>query len=273
MFVKTIKPSRLLEEYIENYIYIEGNNKGISLPKTNMSLVFNLGDAFKLFHDNSFSSAANYYKHWIAGIQTKPNYVESYGKSRMFTIQFKIVGCYAFFKEPLSLFKNEFITLDNVFSYEAEEIWEKMLSAKTLEEQVLIIEDFLFEKLIKKKINYNKIKGIKTLLNENNLSNVNAMTKELNTSRKHLNQLFNNYIGVSTKTLLSIIRINHSYRIISKENQDNLSILAYEMNYADQAHFNNNFKQLTGLTPTEYIHIYRSFPSMKITPHYIPFLK
>lgn len=272
MFFKTIKPSKPLDEYIENYIYIEGNNKGTSLPKTNLSVVFNLGEAFKLFHDNSLTSFTHYKKHWITGIQTKPNYVESYGTSKMFTIQFKTVGCYAFFSEPLSLFKNEFLTLDHVFSEEAEEIWERLNCAQNLEDKVVIVENFLIGKLIKRQTHNRKIDGIKTMLNHHP-DRVNNITADLNISRKHLYHLFNNYIGVSPKTLLSIIRLKSMYQTMSSTLPDKLSYLAYELDFSDQAHFNNNFKQLTGLKPTEYIRHANSFPTMKTTPHYIPILR
>ena len=273
MNIKKIKPCKPLDEYIENYIYIEGNNKGTSLPKINMSLVFNLGDAFKLFDDDSYTSFTNYKKHWIAGIQTKPNYAESYGTSRMFTIQFKTVGCYAFFKEPLHLFKNEFITLDNLFANQADETWEQLICSLTIEAKVRIVEKFLLEKLIKRQSKNEKIERIGTILSQSDLGRVNHITTELNTSRKHLLHLFNNYIGVSPKTLLSIFRLNNTYQSISKLYPDKLSFLAYEMDFSDQAHFNNNFKKHTGLKPIEYIQFVKSFSSMKNTPHFIPIIK
>lgn len=273
MQLKKIKPSKPLDEYIENYIYIEGNNKGTSLPKTNLSVVFNLGDAFKLFDDNSFTSYTNYTKHWIAGIQSKPNYVESYGTSRMFTIQFKTIGCYAFFNEPLSHFKNEFISLDHVFSEEAEEIWERLMCAQSLADKVVIVENFFIGKLIKRESNNKKMEEIKALLHNLHIGKVNNMTTELKISRKHLHHLINTYIGVSPKTLLSIIRLKTTYQTMSSILPDKLSYLANEMDFSDQAHFNNNFKQLTGLKPTEYIKLVNSFPTLITTPHYIPILR
>ncbi|MEL6628284.1 MAG: hypothetical protein AAFQ92_22350, partial [Bacteroidota bacterium] len=55
-------PKFPLDSYIDSIIYIEGNNKGTGLPKTAMSLVFNLEDHFKLFTDGSFSKHIDYKK-------------------------------------------------------------------------------------------------------------------------------------------------------------------------------------------------------------------
>ena len=48
-------PKFPLDNYIDSIIYIQGNNKGTGLPKTAMSLVFNLNDNFKLFTDQNFT--------------------------------------------------------------------------------------------------------------------------------------------------------------------------------------------------------------------------
>src|SRR5690606_12822030 len=98
--------------YIESIIFIEGNNKGTGLPKTAMSLVFNLEDSFKLFTDREFTQHIDYKKYWVAGLQTKPRNVESYGKSHMFVVQFKTLGAFVFLNDPLHYYTNDYIPLD-----------------------------------------------------------------------------------------------------------------------------------------------------------------
>ncbi|MBK8414369.1 MAG: hypothetical protein IPL22_07550 [Bacteroidetes bacterium] len=47
--------------------------------------------------------------------------------------------------------------------------------------------------------------------------------------------------------------------------------MAYELEYFDQAHFNNDFKRFTDLKPTEYVKLTEHIPSLKHVPHFIPF--
>ncbi len=79
-------PKAPLNGYVDSIIYVEGNNKGVGFPKTAMSLVFNLNDPFKLFTDPQFTRFIDYKKYWVAGLQTQPTYVESYGESKMIVI-------------------------------------------------------------------------------------------------------------------------------------------------------------------------------------------
>src|ERR1043166_2831987 len=116
-------PRPPLSNYVDCIIYIEGNNKGVGFPKTAMSLAFNLNDSFKLFTDKQFTRFIDYKKYWVAGLQTQPTYVESYGESKMVVIQFRTLGAYVFLNQPLKSFTNNYIDLDSIFQHEADEVW------------------------------------------------------------------------------------------------------------------------------------------------------
>lgn len=236
-----------------------------------MSLVFNLNDYFKLFTDNSFSEFANYKRYWIAGLQLGPNYVENYGTSKMIVIQFKTIGAFIFFQNPLHEFTDSFVKLDDVFSQDAEETWEQLQEAETVKEKILTTENFLYRKLLRNKFPHEKLlTAVDFLLNQSVDISVESVCKKVGVSRKHLNSLFKDYAGVSTKTMQSLYRFQHLLVKISKNPDINLTSLAYEMDYTDMSHFSNDFKKLTGIYPTAYIKLVKTTPSLKVVPHFIP---
>ncbi len=264
-------PSAPLNQYVDFILYLEGNNKGAGLPKTAMSLVFNLNDNFKLFSDNTFSSFIDYKKYWIAGLQLKPSYVESYGTSKMVVIQFKTMGAFLFFKNPLYEFTDTYVKLDDIFSKEAERTWMQLQEAETFKEKLLITENFLYRKLLIDKVPNSKlITAASYLLNYSENISVESVCKKTGVSRKHLNMLFKEYTGVSTKTMQSLYRFQNLLLRISKNPHLNLTSLAYEMDYSDMSHFSNDFKRFTGIYPSAYIKIVIENPTLKIVPHFIP---
>lgn len=265
-------PKFPLDNYIDSIIYIEGNNKGTGLPKTAMSLIFNLEDSFKLFTDKEFTKYIDYKKHWVAGLQTKPTNVESYGTSKMLVVQFKTLGAFIFLNDPLHYYTDNYISLDNIFNKEANETWEQLQEAQSLNEKFLFVENFLYRKLLTNKLpNKKLISTIKILLdNRTNLS-INEICKQFNISRKHLNNLSKEYAGVSPKMLSSLNRLQTTLKTISFSKSDKLTNVAYELEYFDQAHFNNDFKRFTNIKPTEYVKLVEQNPTMKIVPHFIPF--
>jgi len=265
-------PKFPLSSYVESIIYIEGNNKGTGLPKTAMSLVFNLEDSFKLFTDKDFMEYVDYKKYWVAGLQTKPTNVESHGVSKMLMIQFKTLGAFMFLKEPLHHYTNKYVMLDSIFNREADETWEQLQEAKNIKEQCLIAEQFLYQKLVASKLpNDRALSAIITLLSSSSNYSIHEICKQINVSRKHLNNLSKQYIGVSPKKMASLTRLQTTLRTICNADAKKLTQVAYELEYFDQAHFNNDFKRFTDLKPTAYKKLIEQNAVMKIVPHFIAF--
>lgn len=266
-------PSNPLSSYVDKIFYVEGNSKGAGLPKVCMSLVFNLADSFKLFSDTNFAQFTDYKKYWLAGFQLSPRYVESYGESKMIIIQFKTIGTLAFIKEPLNLFTNDYVHLDNINKQKAEETWERLQEAETLTEKFLITENFLYQCLLANRLtDVGLLKSFNTLLQNNSGASISSVCKQIGISRKHLNHLTKEYIGVSPKTLSMLHRFQTTLQKLSRAKSDNLTSLAYEMDYYDQSHFSNEFKRLSGLKPSEYLKLKEKVPSLEIFPHFLPSL-
>lgn len=265
------QPKFPLNCYVDKILYLEGNNKGAGLPKINMSLVFNLHDSFKLYANKEFTEFTHYQKYWIAGFQTKPSFVESYGESKMIVVQFKTLGAFVFLNQPLHNFTNQYVTLDNIFRNEAEETWDQLKQAETVMEKILLTENFLYRKLLADKMPKEKLLiEIDKAIQENNYTTITSICRQFNISRKHLNFLFKESIGVSPKTLSTLYRFQNILKTISQAKPEKLTDFAHELEYFDQAHFNNDFKRFAGLNPTEYVKIVEAKPSLKIIPHFLP---
>jgi AraC-like DNA-binding protein len=264
-------PTLPLSEYVDCIVYIEGNNKGIGFPKTAMSLVFNLDDSFKLFADNRFLQFTDYKKYWVAGLQTEPTYVESYGKSKMVVIQFKTAGAWFFLKQPLKYFTGNYIDLDCIFKTDAAETWERLSETVSVPEKILLVENFLRKKLITGETpRWKLLPAVEMLFKNQSPVSIEAVCREYNVSRKHLNYLFKEYLGISPKMLSSLNRFQKMLQAIGRSGRDKLTNIAYELDFFDQAHFNNNFKKFTGLKPNEYARNLELTPSLKIVPHFLP---
>jgi AraC-like DNA-binding protein len=264
-------PKFPLGKYVDCIIYIEGNNKGVGFPKTSMSLVFNLNDSFKLYTDKEFTNYIDYKKHWVAGLQTKPTYVESYGESKMIVVQFKTTGAYVFLNQPLHSFTDNYITLDCVFNNFAEEAWEQLHEAQTINEKILVTENFLLRNLLTIKMpNEKLLTSIDLLFRSKENLPIYEICRQHCISRKHLNFLFREHLGVSPKMMSSLNRLQNVLQKIRQSKPEKLTSFAYELDYFDQAHFNNNFKKFTGLRPGDYLKNAAIKPTLKIIPHFLP---
>ncbi len=69
-----------------------------------------------------------------------------------------------------------------------------------------------------------------------------------------LQRLFATYLGIGPKAVLARYRLHDALDLLDRGEADDLAGLAFELGWADQAHFSHDFRAAVGLTPTEYGH-------------------
>ena len=70
-------------------------------------------------------------------------------------------------------------------------------------------------------------------------------------SARHLNRLFNTYIGMNAKTFSRLVRINYAVSLL-KTGNSSLTALAQQAGFFDQAHFIREFETVCGAAPSKY---------------------
>ncbi|WP_412891453.1 helix-turn-helix domain-containing protein [Beduini sp.] len=70
-------------------------------------------------------------------------------------------------------------------------------------------------------------------------------------STRHLNRLFNLYLGMSIKAFSRLVRINKSITMLN-ETTHTLAFVCEKLEYYDVSHFVKDFKIVCGITPQEY---------------------
>ena len=65
-------------------------------------------------------------------------------------------------------------------------------------------------------------------------------------------RLFSDYVGVSPKWVIRRFRLHDAASRLAKDEDVNLTHLAQDLGYSDQAHFTRDFKALVGRSPSDY---------------------
>lgn len=89
---------------------------------------------------------------------------------------------------------------------------------------------------------------------ENNYNNdirLSDIAKKHFINSQYLSKLFKKTIGINYSEYLFNTRIEHA-KILLKETDKNLSLIAYETGFENMSYFCNRFKKKTGITPKEY---------------------
>jgi AraC family transcriptional regulator len=79
------------------------------------------------------------------------------------------------------------------------------------------------------------------------------MAKQVHLSPFHFARQFKRTVGTSPYRFVLQLKIEHA-KMAMKKCKGSIIDIAHELNFADQAHFSNTFKKVTGISPRRYLH-------------------
>ncbi|WP_244309945.1 helix-turn-helix domain-containing protein [Leptospira mtsangambouensis] len=247
MKIFTYFPTAMLLPFVQKYLIIESKD-GIEnriLPNPNLVLSFQLRGNLRSFESNTVYDLP---RTGIAGLRKTARKIIYPKNSSALLVILTGIGAAGFFGEPISEFYGKTIALNNFISNRLiENLEEQLFFAKSNEECILLVEDFL----IRNKKNRTIDPSINTTLQKINLSKgqikMNDIKQGLPISLDSLEKKFKESIGTTPKQYANLLRIHTLIR--SYTNETNLTNLAQKAGYFDQSHFNKEFKLFTGESP------------------------
>lgn len=256
MNYKKFKPSQELQSFVKFYWDLKGEKsntpvKNTIIPDGTMKLIFHYGDLYWHHPENKESFLQP--RCFLIGQLTKPYVVEPEGVTGSFVVRFHPNGFLPFTSIPIKDMENRPVPLQKLFGDEGVVLEKKILNGVDARDRISIIEEFLLNMLKKEQVIDRIVaSAVETISTHNGQLSINDLTQEMNHSRRFLARKFSSNVGLSPKQLSKIIRLQTALKKMLEGNNDNLTDLAYDNEYFDQAHFIKDFKEFTGLTPKEF---------------------
>ncbi|MDY7395068.1 helix-turn-helix domain-containing protein [Aureibaculum sp. 2210JD6-5] len=258
MNYQTFRPHSDLESLVSCYWTLEvpvqnETQKQRIIPDGCIEMAFILGDDIKRYtsEDNFILQP----RAMVLGQTIEPFYIEPTGYVNTFAIRFYPYGFANFVTVPIEDLANKETPIELLFGTKtAKELEQNIIQATTTEQRIEIIEKFLLDKLNDLVI-IDKIvkKTIESLLSTNGSASINSILKSDLSKRRQLERNFKKQIGVSPKQLGKVIRLQTALKMLLNHKSENLTKIAYESEYFDQAHFIKDFKEFTGINPKEFM--------------------
>lgn len=80
------------------------------------------------------------------------------------------------------------------------------------------------------------------------------LASQLNHSAGHLSKIFSEHANTSIENFIILHKIERVKKLLL-EDQVTLTDISFQLNYSSVAHLSNQFKKLTGITPTAFVRI------------------
>jgi AraC-like DNA-binding protein len=251
MTIKNLQPSNKVAAWVERILVIENYavTNSFSLP------LFANGSPTLLFN-----SARGVMKNKLT------NNLTLFGQTILpeaitFNEDFILV---AYFFKPYSLlplFKVAAVELtDNpvdiglLGSQRARTLQDQLLSTAGTASLIQLLDDYISNLISNSTYDISLIRYATTSIAKNSKGTLVSLQKELHTTERTFQRMFEKHIGIAPRVYRRVARFNAAFQQLNSRNFCKLSDLAFEHGYADQSHFIRTFKEFTNLTPNEYLH-------------------
>ena len=157
------------------------------------------------------------------------------------------------FPFPMLECMNHALTFDGVKEKPMLAYYYQIIKAKSTEERVDISNECILKRAElmdgKKEITKEAIKLIYADLQ----LHISSISAYLEMTDRHFRRVFSSDMGMQPKQFQKLVRISSSIDKLDKLKKGNTTDIAYECGFFDQSHFINTFKELTRITPMQYL--------------------
>lgn len=255
MDYQTFLPSQELSSLIKCYWTLESPDEEIPrqqtiVPDGCMEMIFHYGDLYKQYMEDG--QAVVQPRSCVFGQLTKPLVIEPTGVTGIFSVRFHYEGFIPFASIPIKEMDDKAISLERLFGEEGIGLEKNILESKTPEEKINHVEEFLLKRLDANAIDKVVQSTIDTIITANGQISISELSQQTHINRRQLERKFSSAVGLSPKQLSKTIRLQTTLKLLLNKEFTNLTALAHESEFYDQAHFIKDFKEFTGLTPKEF---------------------
>ena len=250
-------PDPRLRPYVTSYEgYVETRTTfttRMEVPSTDAVMIINLGPAYRVGGPGNGHRDAEYGS-FAAGMVDAHVLVEATGLAAGLQVNFTPIGAGLFFGLPMSELTNRTVSLHDIFGADAARLEAQLDDTPDWDARFRILDAFIARRLIAAPPPPAAVAfAMDRLTRTGGRASIQSLAEAAGWSRKHLASQFRQHIGLPPKTMARIIRFNRAQNLLREHTGARWTDLALQCGYYDQAHFNRDFRDFTGGTPSEYL--------------------
>jgi AraC-like DNA-binding protein len=258
-FYVTAAPPPPLDRFIANLWYWEGDAPGHAkdtiMASGRMGLLVNLKhDRLSWYGGDCFAQCNKLKGIALCGTHSAAFAISAY-QPHMMGVQFRAGGAFPFFKQPSCDFENAHLSLEDIWpAAEAERLHQRLVQAPTPEDKFEILQNALIAKAPRAFAHDPVVaEALPRMARAPHRVTVAQLAANAGVSHKRFIKLFTDAVGFTPKLYLRVTRFQRVIARIHEMPQVDWGDVVERHGYFDQSHFIRDFRQFSGLTPTEYL--------------------
>jgi AraC-like DNA-binding protein len=251
-------PPRPLADFVELFWYYEGTTASHArerlMPTGTVELVIGLQDDPGRIYPRDRDDAPLVLRGpLVAGPHAEYFAIDSVATMHAAGVHFKPGGAFPFLGLPAGELQNRHVSLEDLWGSYASEVYARVASAPTPEAKLRALEACLLGRLTMPLERHQAVAFALEQFARPATRMVGDVTQQIGMSGRHFGSRFRDEVGLTPKLYCRVQRFQDALRRIHGRRQVELADLAYACGYFDQAHFNHDFRDFSGLSPSEYL--------------------
>jgi AraC-like DNA-binding protein len=192
---------------------------------------------------------------FVAGLDDRAALTEYTGHQHGMEVSLTPPGAYMLLGLPMHEVAGRCVALEDTLGREGRDLPERLAAAGGWQARFALLDRLLAGRLTAARPASPDVVRAWTLLERSHgRVKVEALTRELGCSRRHLAARFREQVGLPPKTVARVLRFERATTLLyAGDDRPDWARVAAECGYFDQSHFNRDFKAFAGVTPTRYV--------------------
>lgn len=189
------------------------------------------------------------------GLYDKAIHISSTEDVELITVFFHPYAAGAIMGMPCKVLSYDNIDFESLESLEFKELKRHVLDADSTEECIDFIEDFILKRLIKTQgsPHIKQLQKVFGMMKAKPDVRIDELASAACLSDRQFRRVFMDNVGMNPKQIQRIMRFRQATNEIIRTSPENLDDVLYTNGYTDHSHFNHEFHDIVGVSPTEYI--------------------
>ena len=254
----TGRPAPALRPYVERYTGYrqEGFAPGVhrGLPSPYLTFIISLADPVDIAGMPDPAQAPGAYQAFVGGLHAAPATIRHEGTQVGVSLQLTPLGARALLGLPAGALAWSVVELEDVLGPQAGELVDRLAGAATWTDRFAVL-----DAVLARRVDAGTGPAPETarawhrLVASGGTLDVQALATEVGWSRRHLSERFRLELGLAPKVAGRVVRFERARRLLERADRPALADLAAACGFYDQAHFNRDWLQLAGCSPTTWL--------------------
>jgi AraC-like DNA-binding protein len=217
-------------------------------------VIFNLReDVFRCYTPETLKLHGRLPGALIAGPRTGFQVIDTEQQMEVMGVHLRAGGMRALSRVPTNKFTNQDVPLSEIWGGFVAELHDKIRLVSSPETKLQVLEILLMRRLREDLIPHRAIpEALRLLEPDQNPVKMAHLAESIGLSSRRFIEIFTSHVGLSPKSYARIRRFQRALRAIHGSSVSSWADLAFDCGWCDQAHMIRDFKQFSGVTPTEY---------------------